>query len=257
MENANTPTHGAGVLTWVWVHGYLGSSEIWGDLHTNLSQKHSIVPLDLPGFGSRAGEVSPDSIGGFADYVLQECTRRGIQTFGLMGHSMGGQISQEVAIRAPDRVKALVLYGTGPVGAMPGRFETIERSRERLQEDGVTSTAMRIAAKWFVDQEASPPWAWVSKLAQGVSVASADRCLKAMGDWRREDDLGSIQCPTQVIWGELDRSYAWPEQIKLWHGIKGVSMAVLPRCSHAAHLEAPVLFQRVVDDFCELNARRD
>jgi 2-hydroxy-6-oxonona-2,4-dienedioate hydrolase len=82
-----------------------------------------------------------------------------------------------------------------------------------------------------------------------VSVASADRCLEAMGNWRREDDLESIACPTQIVWGEHDRSYAWAEQLKLWSRIKDVSLAVLPRASHAAHLEAPGLFETVVGEF--------
>ena len=235
--------------TWVWVHGYLGSSKIWSSALSSLSQTHRIVAIDLPGFGARTSEVSPNTISEFAAQILADLTVRGIHEFGLLGHSMGGQISQEVAIQAPDRVKALVLYGTGPVGAMPGRFETIERSRERLREDGVVSTAERIAAKWFVDLDASPPWAWVRQLASTVSVASADRCLEAMGNWRREDDLESIACPTQIVWGEHDRSYAWAEQLKLWSRIKDVSLAVLPRASHAAHLEAPGLFETVVGEF--------
>ena len=235
--------------TWVWIHGYLGSNNIWSEALTVLSESHRIVALDLPGFGKRASELSPNTIADFARDMWATLTALGIHECGLLGHSMGGQISQEMAIQAPERVKALVLYGTGPLGAMPGRFETVDKSRERLGHDGVAPTAKRIAAKWFVDLEASPAWQWVSGLGASVSTASADRCLQAMAAWRREDDLGHIACPTQIVWGELDRSYAWAEQLKLWSHIRNVSMAVIPRASHAAHLEAPLLFQTVVGDF--------
>lgn len=241
------------VRTWVWVHGYLGSSRIWHEAFSVLSKHHNIVTVDLPGFGSRSNELAPDSISQFASGVLGQLADRGLDTFGLMGHSMGGQIAQEMAIQAGERVKALVLYGTGPVGAMPGRFETIARSRERLAQDGVEATARRISARWFVDLEQAKDWPWVSELANGASLATADRCLKAMEQWNRERELGQIQCPTQIVWGESDRSYAWSEQMKLWQGIAQISLAVLPRCSHAAHLEAPELFQRVVGDFMRLH----
>lgn len=240
---------------WVWVHGYLGSRAIWHDALSELSKVHDVLAIDLPGFGSRTQEVSPDSINAFAAGVLAELAARGVQSFGLMGHSMGGQIAQEMSILAPDRVEALVLYGTGPVGAMPGRFETIERSRERLAQDGVVETAKRISARWFVDLEKAYDWPWVSELARDASLATADRCLQAMGQWDRAQSLAQIQCPTQIVWGESDRSYAWSEQMKLWSGIARASLAVLPRSSHAAHLESPELFHTVVGDFMRRHSR--
>ena len=64
----------------------------------------------------------------------------------LVGHSMGGMVVQEIVRLAPQRVQRLVLYATSALGLLPGRFETMERSRERLKEDGVEATARRISA---------------------------------------------------------------------------------------------------------------
>jgi pimeloyl-ACP methyl ester carboxylesterase len=57
------------------------------------------------------------------------------------GLTMGCMVAQEIVSLAPARVLKLVLYGIGPEGSIPGRFETMARSRERLAEDGVASTA--------------------------------------------------------------------------------------------------------------------
>lgn len=234
---------------WLWVHGYLGSEAIWGSVLNTVRAQHHVMTLDLPGFGALAGQTSPQRIADFAGFVLETMRERGVTRFGLLGHSMGGQITQEVALQAPDRVRAAVLYGTGPVGAMPGRFEPIERSRERLRADGVSATAARIAATWFHAQEAAVDWTWVRELAHAVSVESADHCLEAMRDWSREADLAKISCPTQIIWGEADRSYAWSEQLKLWSQIPNASLAVLPRAAHVAHLDQPELFCDTVLNF--------
>ena len=48
-----------------------------------------------------------------------------------MGHSMGGMISQEMAKISKKKIKKLILYSTGPMGSMPGRFETIEQTQHK------------------------------------------------------------------------------------------------------------------------------
>jgi len=250
MTEASTQaTDTADEVPWVWIHGYLGSQEIWRTLRPGIHARQRVLTLDLPGFGSRVDESAPCRIADFASDVLDTLSAQGITTFALMGHSMGGQIAQEVALMSPQRVQRLVLYGTGPVGAMPGRFETIERSRERLRDEGVAATARRIAATWFTRREAAPDWAWVSQLARSVSLRSADHCLQAMGDWHREGELAKIACPTQIIWGEHDQSYAWTEQMKLWKNIPDAAMAVIPRAAHAAHLDQPTIFAALIADF--------
>ena len=49
---------------------------------------------------------------------------------------MGGMIAQEIRRQSPERVAALVLYGTGALGAIPGRFETMAESRRRVLAEG-------------------------------------------------------------------------------------------------------------------------
>jgi len=107
---------------------------------------HVIRP-DLPGYGRNSKLQSPETIQDYALYVLAELDKENIHTFHSLGHSMGGMIAQEIVLRAPERVKKLILYATGPVGSIPGRFESIQVSRQLLQEHGVDKSARRISAK--------------------------------------------------------------------------------------------------------------
>lgn len=68
-----------------------------------------------------------------------------IHKYHLMGHSMGGMIVKEMIKQSPKSVEKLVCYGTGSIGDVPGRFETIDVSRKRLENDGLKVTANRIA----------------------------------------------------------------------------------------------------------------
>ena len=123
------------------------------------------------------------------------------------------------------------------------------RSRERLAQDGVERTARRICATWLLDNEASSAFESLAGLATRASEQAAHAGLIAMEAWDGRDHLSAIQQPTLVLWGERDRSYSWAQIEQLWRAIPGASLAVLPACSHALHLERPALFHTLVFEF--------
>lgn len=237
----------------VFVHGYLGGSPQWASQLENFSGDFNVITPDLPGFGLNADLESPLTIGGFAEYVLGELDKQDIKQFYLVGHSMGGMIAQEITKLAQSRVEKLVLYGTGPIGVMPGRFETIEESRNRVAADGVESTARRISAKWFVGGENGRGYNGCAKIAVKASMQAAQAGLTAMETWSGVDELANIKADTLVLWGDQDKSYLWPLPEKLWNEIPDASLSVIAGCSHAVHLEKPELFNAVLKDFLTID----
>ncbi len=235
--------------TLVFVHGYLGGSPQWAAQAEVFSRHFKVITPDLPGFGLNNEQEPPQTIGGFAAYVLDELERIGIDSFHLVGHSMGGMIVQEMIAMAPERIDRLVLYGTGPVGLMPGRFETIDESRRRLSEDGVEETGRRIAATWFLQGEQAVRYPVCADLAVMASLRAAQAGLTAMEAWSGVSALSRISTPTLVLWGDGDRAYQWSQPQQLWQQIAGARLAVIPGCSHAVHLEKPDLFNAVLADF--------
>ena len=233
----------------VLVHGYLGGSSQWAAELRALSPHLDVIAMDLPGFGKSRHLPSPAQLAGYAQSVLDCLDGLGVQRFHLLGHSMGGMIVQEMVHLAPQRVDRLVLYGTGPLGLLPGRFETMARSRERLAQDGVDATARRISATWLLHREASPMAQALGDLAARASEQAAEAGLWAMERWDGRGYLPGITQPTLIVWGDQDRSYQWSQVETLWRGIAGASLAVLPHCSHALHLEYPQMFQALVLDF--------
>jgi 2-hydroxy-6-oxonona-2,4-dienedioate hydrolase len=232
----------------VLVHGFMGGSDQWA-AQAALAEGRQVIAIDLPGFGRNAHMDPVDSIAGFADWVLAELTSRGVDRFDLLGHSMGGMIVQEMIHRAPDRVSRLVLYGTGPVGLLPGRFEPIETSMQRARADGPGPTARRISATWFLDREEAPAYPACAAIAEQSSLGAILAGLAAMRDWSGEAHLAAIAAPTLVIWGDGDRTYPSSQPERLWRGIAGSSLAVVPGCAHAVHMERPEVFNLIVGDF--------
>ncbi len=233
----------------VFVHGYFGGSPQWAAQIAAFADVFKVITPDLPGFGLNSALQAPESITGFAEYVLAELDRQDVKHCHLVGHSMGGMIAQEIARLAPQRIQRLVLYGTGPLGVMPGRFETIAQSRQKLRTAGVTTTARRIAAKWFIGGEQSTGYAGCADIAVMASLQAGLAGLTAMEHWSGVAELANISAPTLVLWGDQDQSYRWPLPQQLWQTIPGAALSVIAGCSHAVHLEKPALFNAVVRDF--------
>ena len=114
----------------VLVHGYLGGAAQWQHEFARLSDRFDVIAPDLPGYGDAAAAGCIDRIDGFAAHLAGLVDELGLTRFHLLGHSMGGMIVQEFAARHAARIDRLILYGTGPLGLMPDRFEPLDVSRK-------------------------------------------------------------------------------------------------------------------------------
>jgi len=121
----------------VLVHGYLGSSEMWCNQRDYFSKSCRVISPALPGFGESSNIQSLDSINKMAQFVIDILEEKKIQKFNLLGHSMGGMIVQEITKIIGDRVNKLICFATGSIGEIPGRFETIDETRNKLKKDGI------------------------------------------------------------------------------------------------------------------------
>ena len=231
------------------VHGYLGGAAQWQREFDQLSGHFDVIAPDLPGFGDAAGAPCIDRIEGFALHLAGLVDELKIDRFCLLGHSMGGMIAQEFASRFSDRVDKLILYGTGPLGLMPDRFETLEMSRRRLAEDGVARTIRRIGSTWFRHGDLTQGFQVVAELGAKASQSAAQAGLDAMSHWDGRAALSSLAMPSLVVWGDGDQSYRWSQVEALWRGLPNSQLAVIPGTAHAAHLEKPGLFQAILLDF--------
>lgn len=233
----------------VFVHGYLGGAAAWEDQIKFFSKNYDVIVPELAGYGASFDSEACSSIEGYSTQILDFLTQINIDQFHLVGHSMGGMIAQHMAKLEPDRVDHLVCYGTGPQGTMPNRFETLDKSRKRLQADGVKSTAQRIVATWFTKGKAADGYSACATLGESVTIETALAGLSAMETWDGREALATIRQPTLVLWGDGDQSYDWHQPEALWTGIVSSNLAVMPCCGHNAHMESPEIFNAILEKF--------
>ena len=230
----------------VLVHGFLGSSEMWKPQKEYLSKFFRVISPALPGFGESSKVKSCDSIDAMAKTVLDLLNKKNINKFNLMGHSMGGMIVQEMSKISGNKINKLICYATGSIGDIPGRFETLDASRERLKKEGIIETVKRVPKKWFVDGDKAKYYYLCENAVKETSEETADNALIAMKNWRGFENLKNIINETLIIWGDKDVSYNFEQVDTLNKNIPNSDLAILKGCSHNAHLEKPQEFNKIV-----------
>src|SRR5919107_1858804 len=158
-EGLAARTHGDAGPHVVFVHGLFGQGKNWTTVAKGLSDRHRVTLLDLPNHGHSPWTERVDYLD-MAGLVSAE-----LESFGepvtLVGHSMGGKVAMQLALRRPELLRALVVVDVAPV-AYP---ETGGRTDDP-------------------DEETSPFAAFIAAMQQidltGLATREdADRALKA------------------------------------------------------------------------------
>lgn len=113
---------GNGDQVLVFLHGMGSSQKAWAKNVSELKDTFRCITLDLPGYGLSSPLPSVYEIGSVAELVIDFISTLQLRNVSLVGHSMGGHISMEIARRAPKLVDRLVLVA--PAGLE--RFEEKE-----------------------------------------------------------------------------------------------------------------------------------
>ena len=237
----------------VLVHGFLGSSEMWGPQIKFFKDNFRVIVPALPGFGKSNTIDSCNTIECMARAILRLLDKKKIKNFNLLGHSMGGMIVQEITKIAGEKILKLICYGTGPKGNIPDRFETIDQSRKKLKIDGLEVTANRIAKTWFVKEEKAKYFYLCDEAGKQTSIEATDNGLIAMKNWDGVENLRNIKNDTLIVWGNQDKAYNFNQVETLKNHIPNSDLKIIDGCSHNVHLEKPDEFNIIVEDFLKRN----
>ena len=233
----------------VLVHGFLGSSKMWKPQIDFFKDHFRIITPDLPGFGKSNKAKSHNNIQSIANLLINCLEEKKIHKFHLLGHSMGGMIIQEMAKKVGDKISKLVCYSTGPRGEMPGRFETVDESRKKLQKNGLETTARNIAKTWFIKGENAKYFDVCIETGKQTSMEAVDNSLVAFKNWNGVDTLKNIKNETLIIWGDQDKSYNFEQVQTLEKNIENSKLIIFKNCAHNVHLEQPDQFNKTIKDF--------
>ena len=233
----------------VLIHGFLGSSKMWEPQINFFKNYYRVLTPDIPGFGKSNKVKSHDSIKSLSNLLLVCLEKKKINKFYLLGHSMGGMIVQEMAKKRESKILKLICYSTGPLGEMPGRFETVNQSKQNFKKKGLEVAARNIAKTWFIKGEKAKYFNACVESGLQASIETIDKSLTAFKNWNGVDDLKNIKSETLIVWGDQDKSYNLDQVKILKKNILNSSLIVFKGCSHNIHLEKVDQFNNTIYKF--------
>jgi pimeloyl-ACP methyl ester carboxylesterase len=233
----------------VLIHGFLGSSKMWEPQIDFFKEHYRVITPDLPGFGKSKKIKSLNSISLISNLLLDSLEKKKINQFHLLGHSMGGMIVQEMAKKGGKKILNLICYSTGSKGVMPGRFETVDKSRENFKKKGLENTAKDIAKTWFTKGENAKYFNTCIEAGKQTSLEAIDNALVAFKNWDGTSTLKNIINKTLIVWGDQDKSYRIDQIQSLKKNILNSSLTIFKGCAHNIHLEKVDKFNNTIFEF--------
>ena len=221
----------------VLIHGAGGSSMHWpGDLRRLPDRE--VYALDLPGHGRSAGPACAD-IGAYAEVVREFADALALPRFVLAGHSMGGAIALEFALRHAGRLAGLILVGTG------ARLPIAPEILQGVLSDFPGTASLLADRAHGVQVDANLDRIYRRRLRE-VAPAILHADFVACDAFDRRADIAAIACPALVICGAADRMTPVETSRFLAEQIPGAELLVVPAAGHMVMLE-PAGLSLVVD----------
>jgi len=191
----------------VLLHGGASDARDWIRTIAALSPYYSLYAPDLIGYGLSDKPKSGYYLSDFVEFMLGFTEVLGLDSSIMVGHSLGGRICLEIALRCPERIHKLVLVdiaGFGRISLLGGVLAT---------------------AAWGLRKLVRRPQPYPQFLQKdGEDVG-----------WFCLDELPNLTVPTLIVWNRFDPYFPLSLPLRAKELIPGARLEVLPGYGHAPH----------------------
>ncbi|GAA0513570.1 3-oxoadipate enol-lactonase [Saccharopolyspora subtropica] len=232
-------------------HGAGGSTAANFPFIDELALRHTVVAPDYPGSGRTPEAHGPLDLDRLADDVVAAAVDSGVETFAILGYSMGTTVAVRAATRHPDRVTSLVL--TAGFAHADRHFQlTLELWRQLLDDPDRSALTRFLLLNCFspatLNSFDEPEWAeLIRATAEGVPPGTAAQVdLLRTVDVR--DDLPRIAVPTLVIATTQDTLVPPHNSRELAAAIPGARLTEVDS-GHVIAVDNPGPWLKAIQDF--------
>ena len=234
-------SHGAGTPL-VLLHGGMLSIDLnFAGLIPTLAKKHRVIGVELQGHGRTADidrEITPAAL---ASDVIGLLDHLGIDRAHVLGHSMGGAVTMELAISYPDRVRSVVPIS---VSVRPDGIHPDLSDPSKFATSPIMPTQDDFAEFRAEYERLSPHPEHFEEFLASLSASNAD--LQGWSDVQ----LAGITAPVLLVLG--DRDFTTAEHGALMQQlIPGSRLAILPDTTHMQVTRRADYLLPMLDDFLD------
>jgi pimeloyl-ACP methyl ester carboxylesterase len=241
----NYVEHGDGDEPLVFIHGYTGSLRDWEETLERLPAGFKAYAFDLRGAGESDRPGNGYNIPRFAE-DLHEATRAlGLDTFTLIGHSMGGGTAMQFAVTHPERLRRLVLVA--PVSS-DGVRAMDPQTREQMKQLRRNKDLARTMARAFMVRPRTD-----EQIERGIESNlkweddAYDEAWESMRNLHISDQVAKLSVPTLMVVG--DRDFLRADNLADAQRIPNCALQVFYRVGHMIQQDVADEFVAVLVDF--------
>lgn len=242
----------------VLIHGLFGMGSNLGALARSLQDRFRVHSVDLPNHG-RSSWMVPANIPGMAQALLSWMDHRGLGSASMVGHSLGGKVAMELALRHSTRVEALVVADISPV-AYPAHHRNefaalaaVDQAHCRSRAEAGEIMAQYLENEMVIQfllmnlaRNTDGSYGWRFNLSEIVASYEAIRAAI--------DGGANYGSPVLFIKGG-DSDYILEKHRDIILALfPAAQLKVMPGCGHWLHAEQPRLFNNLVGRFLDLRA---
>ncbi|XHR85952.1 MAG: alpha/beta fold hydrolase [Gloeotrichia echinulata GP01] len=228
----------------VLIAGFLCDHTYWSLLMAPLVKQYQVIRLDNRGMGQSSAPESPYSLQHMASDVAALLDHLKIDKVHVAGHSMGGQIAQELTLAYPQKVKSLILLSCLAKGDT--RFNSIIETWGDLPAIVDLKLYEQIFLPWIFTEEFYSQPGMIEMIIEiavnyrfSPSPFELYRHSRAIIDCDTTNRLKDIHCPTLVLVGKQDILTPVKFSQQLAQGIPNAKLIVLDCGGHGFLVESP------------------
>ncbi len=246
----------------VLVHGIPTSSFLWRNMIRELAAHGRIIALDLPGFGLSDAPLGGDySISNYARIFESFMTALEIERATLVCHDYGGPVVLTYALLRPEKYRRLIILdtflhndlpplpfsmkiaGIWPIGEIIMALSGQSVARSGLEmgvadKTKITDELVRIYYSPDGDTDK------IGRSMLGTLRADYSEEIAFI-----EKNLGTVDKPTLIIWGEDDKYLPIHLGQRIHQDIPGSTMHTIPNCGHFVQEDQPKSATRIIEAF--------
>lgn len=234
------------------LHGLFGSLDNWMTLGRKWSEDFSVYLLDLRNHG-RSPHTSEHTLEGMARDVIEFMDQQNIQSAAILGHSMGGKVVMELALKHPDRIRSAIIADMGPQQYERGHdqifeaFHSVDFSVVKQRRD-ITHQLEKIVPN------------------PGIVAFLAKNAVRTDQGFRWRMNLDALESGYENILQPIVSDHPYENKVLVLKGEKSpyvtqeaelmlldlfprAEIQTIPEAGHWLHAEQPELFYKSVREF--------
>jgi len=225
------------------LHGLMGALSNWERVVEEFKSEYRVIIPILPIYDLPLITTGVKSL---AKFVHKFVLFKRLTDITLLGNSLGGHVALIYVLSHPSVVKSMVLTGSSGLyenafgGSFPrrGSYDFIKEKVEYTFYDPKTAT------KELVDEV----FATVNDRHRVIRILAM---AKSAIRHNMKKDLHKIEIPVSLIWGREDKITPPEVAIEFSQELPDAELHWIEHCGHAAMMEQPDAFNRVLKGFLE------